>query len=102
VSDADLERWQNLGRTDLTDRIETLHLGSGNFLHTAWIDPETLDDVDRCPWLLDMISQKGYLCGIEKIKPDHCRAYPEHENHAATTGCKGYEKDTKDENQKRK
>jgi hypothetical protein len=93
VSDADLKRWEQLGRSDITDRVETLSLGPGNNLHTAWIDPETGDDVDRCPWLLDMLGQKGYLCGIEEIKPDHCRAYPEHKNHAETTGCKGYKKE---------
>jgi hypothetical protein len=102
VSDADLERWQKLGRTDLTDWVKTLHLGPGNLLHTAWVDPQTGEDVERCPWLLDMLQQKGYLCGIEAIKPDHCRAYPEHENHATLTDCKGYKKEFNNEKQKRK
>ncbi len=102
VSDADLKRWQRFGRTDLTDWVKTLHLGPGNMLHTAWVDPLTGEDVERCPWLLDMLQQKGYLCGIEAIKPDHCRAYPEHENHATSTGCKGYKKECNNEKQKRK
>ncbi len=92
VSDADLTRWQQLGRDDLLEWVETLELGPGNQLHTAWVDPVTRDDVERCPWLLDKIDGSGYLCGIETIKPDHCRAYPEHQQHAVATGCQGYEK----------
>ncbi len=91
VSDADLERWRRLGRTDLLARVETLDLGPGNRLHTAWLDPETGDDVERCPWLLDRVDQQGYLCGIDDIKPDHCRDYPEHRQHAEATGCPGYQ-----------
>jgi Fe-S-cluster containining protein len=90
VSDADLQRWKLLGREDILTWVETLDLGPGNLLHTAWIDPQTGEDVERCPWLLDMINGKGYLCGIEPIKPDHCRAYPEHRKHAAETACPGY------------
>ena len=90
VSDNDLLRWQQLGRNDILAWVKTLELGPGNKLHTAWVDPDTGDDVDRCPWLLDMIDGKGYLCGIDSIKPDHCRAYPEHDQHAGQTGCRGY------------
>ncbi len=94
ISDADLARWQKLERKDLIDWVKTLYLGPDNLLHTAWIDPVTGEDVERCPWLLDMLQQKGYLCGIDAIKPDHCRAYPEHKKHAASTGCRGYEKES--------
>lgn len=90
VSDADLERWKLHGREDLLDWVVTLDLGPGNQLHTAWVDPETGEDVERCPWLLDRIDGKAYLCAIDSIKPDHCRAYPEHANHATATGCQGY------------
>ena len=97
VSDADLLRWQRLGRTDILDWVKTLDLGPNNKLHTAWVDPQTGEDVERCPWLLDMLEQKGHLCGIEAIKPDHCRAYPEHQKHAAETGCNGYSASEKDQ-----
>lgn len=92
VSDDDLQRWKLQGREDILAWIVTLDLGPGNQLHTAWVDPETGEDVERCPWLLDMLNNKGYLCGIESIKPDHCRAYPEHQKHAESTGCQGYNK----------
>lgn len=90
VSDNDLQRWQQLGRNDLLEWVETLTLSPDNQLHMAWIDPETGQDVERCPWLLDKIDHNGYLCGIDKIKPDHCREYPEHQRHAMATGCHGY------------
>ncbi len=100
VSDADLSRWESLGRSDLLNWVNTIDLGPGNQLHTAWIDPQTGEDVERCPWLLDRIDRQGYLCGIDSIKPDHCRAYPEHQAHAEATGCIGYlakDKDSSDE-----
>jgi hypothetical protein len=92
VSDADLRRWREHGRDDLLAWVVTLELGPGNRLHTAWVDPATGDDVESCPWLLDRPGG-GYLCGIDAIKPDHCRNYPEHRRHAAATGCRGYEPD---------
>ncbi len=91
ITDADIARWKQAGREDLLDWVETLELAPGNRLHTAWVDPETGEDVERCPWLLDMIDHKGYLCGIDSIKPDHCRMYPEHQKHAQETGCPGYQ-----------
>ena len=80
--------------------METLELGPGNQLHTAWVNPETGEDVERCPWLLDRIDVSGHLCGIDAIKPDHCRAYPEHRKHAEATGCEGYNKPTLTTNKK--
>jgi Fe-S-cluster containining protein len=90
VSDADLARWKSAGRGDLLARIDSLDLGRGNILHLAWIDPETREDADRCPWLLDLPEGTGHLCGIENIKPDHCRQFPRNRGHAAQTGCPGY------------
>lgn len=94
VSDADLQRWRQQGRDDLLAWVVTLDLGPGNQLHTAWVDPDTGDDVERCPWLLDRIDGSGHLCGIDATKPDHCRNYPEHRQHAAATGCRGYAEPT--------
>lgn len=89
VSDADLQRWREQGRSDLLAWVRTLDLGPGNQLHLAWIDPATGEDVERCPWLLDRLDRQGYLCAIEDTKPDHCRDYPEHREHSAATGCGG-------------
>jgi len=91
VSDADLERWRKAGRHDLLAWVQTLNLGRGNVLHLAWLDPSTGDEVERCPWLTGDATQGGFACAIEAIKPDHCRAYPEHRRHARSTGCPGFE-----------
>lgn len=90
VSDADLDRWRAAGRNDLLERVETLDLGRGNLLHLAWIDPLTGEAVERCPWLTGT-TPGDYTCGIEALKPDHCRAYPEHRQHGLSTGCPGYD-----------
>ena len=89
VSDADLVRWRQAGREDVLAFVETLDLGHGNLLHTAWVDPVTGDDVEACPWLERLPDDAGYACGIESLKPDHCRAYPEHRSHGLQTGCRG-------------
>lgn len=94
ISDADLKRWRQLDRKDLLAWVVTLDLGAENKLHTAWVNPDTGDDTERCPWLLDLLGQKGHICGIDDIKPDHCRAYPEHQRHAESTGCHGYQGET--------
>ncbi len=89
LSEGDLERWRRAGRADLLAWVQTLDLGPGNVLHLAWVDPETGDDVDRCPWLVE--DGAGlYGCAIEAIKPDHCRAFPDHRGHAEANGCPGY------------
>lgn len=91
LSEGDLERWRRAGRTDLLAWVQTLELGPGNVLHLAWVDPETGDDVDRCPWLVQD-ADGLYGCSIEDLKPDHCRAFPDHRGHAAANGCPGYER----------
>ena len=90
VSDTDLQRWRNAGREDLLAWVDTIELGHDNRLHMVWVHPETGEEVDRCPWLLDMLDHKGHLCGIDAVKPDYCRDYPEHQPHAKSTGCPGY------------
>lgn len=90
VSDADLARWRREGRQDLLERVDSLDLGHGNILHTAWIDPATGDDVERCPWLLEAPTKGQFHCAINPSKPDHCRDFPEHRGHAEATGCPGF------------
>jgi len=90
VSDADLQRWQEAGRSDLLEWVDTLELGNNNRLHMVWVHPETGEEVDRCPWLLDILNKRGHICGINDLKPDYCSDYPEHRQHAENTGCSGF------------
>jgi len=90
VSDADLERWRRQQRDDLLLRVQTLDLGPGNRLHLAWFDPASGEEVESCPWLLAAPDSAQVLCGINSVKPDHCRDFPQDRGHAAATGCPGY------------
>lgn len=90
VSDADLALWQREGRRDILCWVDSIDLGHGNVLHSAWVDPQTGDDVERCPWLIELPASAGYACAINEIKPEHCRNYPEHRRHGEATGCQGY------------
>lgn len=90
VSDADLALWQRAGRGDILAWVDSVELGHGNVLHSAWVDPETRDDVERCPWLVEVPDGGGYACAINEVKPEHCRNYPEHRRHGETTGCRGF------------
>jgi Fe-S-cluster containining protein len=67
ASQADLERWEKLGRKDLL-----AHAGETGWL---WLDLETGERLEGCPYLQRDSEGKG-LCGIHEIKPDICRAYP--------------------------
>jgi len=90
VSDGDLDRWRRAGRTELLAMVTTLDLGRGNLLHLAWIDPESGEEVDACPWLETDPQNGTCSCSIHDVRPDHCRAFPEHRRHAEATGCPGY------------
>jgi Fe-S-cluster containining protein len=67
ASDNDLARWQQEGREDLLSRV--------NRLGWIWVDPETKQLVDPCPFLQQLDEQrKG--CSINETKPEICRDYP--------------------------
>ncbi len=67
ASEADRERWKELGRDDLL-----AHAGETGWL---WLDPETGQRLPRCPYLVRN-SEDQALCAIHDIKPNICRAYP--------------------------
>jgi Fe-S-cluster containining protein len=59
-----------------------------------WLNPNTGDEVTRCPWLRKLPKQDKYKCRIHDTKPAHCRNYPKSKRHALTTGCKGFGDDS--------
>ena len=67
ASDHDMERWCREGREDLLSRV--------NRLGWIWVDPETKELLERCPFIA-RISEQQSICGIQETKPDICRAYP--------------------------
>jgi len=41
-----------------------------------WVNPETGEQIERCPWLRKMPNQEKYTCDIYYDRPDDCKYYP--------------------------
>ena len=41
-----------------------------------WMNPETGEQLERCPWLRKAPDQNKYLCDIYYDRPDDCKYYP--------------------------
>lgn len=41
-----------------------------------WIDPNTGNQLKRCPWLRQLPDQDKYTCEIYNDRPDDCKHYP--------------------------
>ncbi|MDD2366819.1 MAG: YkgJ family cysteine cluster protein [Desulfuromonadaceae bacterium] len=67
ASENDKERWRREGREDLLARI--------NRLDWIWVDPETKQPLERCPFITS-IPENRKICAIQDTKPDICRDYP--------------------------
>ncbi len=66
VSVAQLDYWENY-RPDIFR-----YVNEGNI----WIDPDTGEQIELCPWLKKAPGQKKYTCDIYYDRPDDCRYYP--------------------------
>lgn len=67
ASAQDMERWKQQGRDDLLSRV--------NRLGWIWVDPDTKQLTDPCPFL-EQADQQTWICSINDTKPDICRDYP--------------------------
>ena len=41
-----------------------------------WVDPNTGNQIKRCPWLRQIPNQGKYVCDIYYDRPDDCKHYP--------------------------
>ncbi len=41
-----------------------------------WVDPDTGEQLTRCPWLRKESNQEKYSCDIYDDRPSDCRYYP--------------------------
>jgi Fe-S-cluster containining protein len=85
----DVAMWQNEGREDILEWVDPIHIGGDQYVFDIWINPQTGEDVQRCPWLRKLPNKEKHICRIHDVKPEHCKAYPRSKDHALRTGCKG-------------
>jgi len=89
ASRSDYQRWQNLDRQDILDRVSVVRDKGQIILCRIWIDPVTNDFTEICPWLEKIPDRNEYRCKIHDLRPRVCRQYPGSRKHARLTGCKG-------------
>jgi len=72
VTVEDYRRWKREGREDIL-RYVWLPPGSPGF-GDIWIDPETGENLDYCPFL-KRVSEDKYICTIHNTKPEVCKKF---------------------------
>ena len=90
ASEEDVARWTHEGREDVLEWVEPVALGDIVVAYDIWMDPESGEDVSRCPWLRKLPGTDKYVCRIQDTKPELCRDYPKSRAHAERTGCPGF------------
>jgi Fe-S-cluster containining protein len=90
ASAEDVERWAREGRDDILEWVVPIAVGDVVFAYDIWLDPETGEDVSRCPWLQKLPNKNEYICLIQDTKPELCSTFPESRAHADKTGCPGF------------
>lgn len=52
-----------------------------------WVDPETGEPLQRCPFLVLEPNQPKYTCSIYDDRPEDCRHYPTHIDEMVRDEC---------------
>lgn len=89
----DIHRWKNEGRCDILRWVVNFEFDGEDAFGDLWINPNTGEEANRCPWLRKLPLKDKYKCRIHDTKPAHCRNYPKTKKHALTTACKGFGND---------
>lgn len=66
ASASEIEYWE-IHRPDIYR-----YVSDGNI----WMNPETGEQLARCPWLKKLPDQNKYTCDIYFDRPDDCKYYP--------------------------
>ena len=90
LTQMDVERWQQLGRQDILDWVSISCTPNGKPGYRIWVEPETGEMIDRCPFLKHLPNENRWLCRIHDVKPGICREYPVSRKHGLMTGCPGF------------
>jgi len=90
LTQADVERWKQLGRQDILDWVSVSRTPNGKSGYRIWVEPKTGKMIDRCPFLKPLSTENHWLCRIHDVKPCICREYPVSRKHGLMTGCPGF------------
>ncbi|VAX00702.1 hypothetical protein MNBD_GAMMA22-2843 [hydrothermal vent metagenome] len=66
ASQNEIEYWE-IFRPDIAEFV---------YKGEIWIDPNTRDKINRCPWLQKDLDQEIYSCAIYNDRPNDCKYYP--------------------------
>lgn len=66
ASAEEIEAWEEY-------RPDILRYVSGGKI---WMDPDSGEQLSRCPWLQKLPNQEKYICDIYEDRPDDCKYYP--------------------------
>jgi Fe-S-cluster containining protein len=70
----DVKRWRREGRDDILRFAYVL--GPPSNPHAdLWVDEQTENEQDRCPFVRKVRGQNRYLCRIYETRPQVCRDY---------------------------
>ena len=90
VETEDIQRWESQGREDILAWVLPWYAGSGTVLYELWVDPQTGEMADACPWLEER-ADGTTICRIHDTKPRHCRDWPPGRAEAHRANCRAYE-----------
>ena len=77
ASDADLQLWESL-RPEIFRYVRDGKI---------WIDPDTGQQIELCPWLRKEPDQIKFSCAIYFDRPEDCRVYPARVSDMVDDGC---------------
>jgi Fe-S-cluster containining protein len=92
LTEADYNRWQELGRTDILKTVRRVKMANDTFAYRMWERTGSGQTVSPCPWLHKIPTQNRWDCRIHEVRPEICRQYPGSRKHAEMTGCPGFKK----------
>jgi len=87
----DRQLWEHLRRSDILSWVKKEQLDTGEVQYRIWIDPQTGEPAESCPFIAQQPGKATFYCTIQAVKPLVCREYPFTKKHAQHTGCRGFE-----------
>lgn len=90
-AEEDVRLWERFSREDILAWVKPEPLDNGETQYRIWVDPQTGELAESCPFLAKQPGTNLSCCTIQEVKPLVCREYPFTRKHARLTGCPGFE-----------